>query len=128
MVEYCKRRPSNEAILPDEDSRHIKDTSAYINDHFAHNLPLEKLAKIACMGTTKLKSAFRQYHGCTITEYIQQQRISHAEYLLAHTKLSIGDIVRTIGYRNASHFSDLFRETTGLVPSEYRKYVKSSNL
>ncbi|MDR1015818.1 MAG: helix-turn-helix transcriptional regulator [Coriobacteriales bacterium] len=76
------------------------------------------------MGTTKLKSAFRRYHGCTITEYIQQRRISHAEHLLAHTEFSIGDVVRMVGYRNANHFSELFRETSGLVPSEYRKIAR----
>ena len=40
------------------------------------------LTQIACMGTTKLKSCFKKYYDCTITEYIQQRRMSQAEYLL----------------------------------------------
>jgi AraC-like DNA-binding protein len=120
MVEFCKRRPSDGAALSVEDSQRIEDVAAYINDHFAHDLPMERLAKIACMGTTKLKNTFRRHHDCTITEYIQQRRVSHAEYLLANTGFSIGDVVQMVGYQNASHFSELFKKITGLLPSEYR--------
>lgn len=92
------------------------DVTAYINDHCALELPQERLAKIACMGGTKLKSCFRQYHGCTITEYIQQRRMSRGEQLLSETDLPIGQIARSVGYRSASRFAELFRESTGLTP------------
>lgn len=66
--------------------------SLYINDHFSLKLSLEQLARIACMGTTKLKKLFKQVHGCTISEYIQQRRMSHAESLLATTDLTVEQI------------------------------------
>ena len=100
------------------------DVTAYINDHCALELPQERLAKIACMGGTKLKSCFRQYHGCTITEYIQQRRMSRGEQLLSETDLPIGQIARSVGYRSASRFTELFRESTGLTPGEYRKCAR----
>ena len=90
--------------------------TAYINDHCAPELPQARLVKIACMGGTKLKSCFRQYHGCTITEYIQQRRMSRGEQLLSETDLPIGQIARSVGYRSASRFTELFRESTGLTP------------
>ena len=34
-------------------------------------------------------------YDCTITEYIQQRRMSQAEYLLTKTDLSIGQIAQT---------------------------------
>ena len=92
--------------------------------HCALELPQERLAKIACMGATKLKSCFRQYHGCTITEYIQQRRMSRGEQLLTETDLPIGQIAQSVGYRSASRFAELFRASTGLTPGEYRKHSK----
>ena len=59
--------------------------------------PLERLAKIACMGTTKLKTSFKQLQGCTITEYIQQRRMSQAEHLLIDTDFTMGQIAEMIG-------------------------------
>ena len=70
---------------------------AYLNDHYAFDIPLERLTQIACMGTTKLKSCFKKYYDCTITEYVQQRRMSQAEYLLAYTELTVGQVAQTVG-------------------------------
>lgn len=109
------------AKLSSQDLRQLETVTSYINDHFAFDLPLERLSKIGCMGTTKLKSTFKLYHNCTITEYIQQRRMSQAEHLLSATDLSIGQIAQTVGYSNAGRFAALFRLSTGLLPGEYRK-------
>lgn len=90
----------------------IQTVAAYLSDHYAGEVPIERLAQIACMGTTKLKSSFKKVYGCTITEYIQQRRMSQAEYLLAHTDLQIGQIAQTIGYSTSSRFAELFRRST----------------
>ena len=47
--------------------------------------------------------------------------MSQAEYLLANTDLSIGQIAQTVGYSTSSRFAELFRKSTGLLPGEFRK-------
>ena len=78
------------------------------------------------MGTTKLKTSFKQLQGCTITEYIQQRRMSQAEHLLIDTDFTIGQIAEMIGYSTSSRFAELFRKSTGLLPIEYRKWLSKN--
>lgn len=120
-----KSRIKPASRLSGQDMRQLETVTSYINDHFAFDLPLERLSKIACMGTTKLKTSFKLYHNCTITEYIQQRRMSQAEHLLSATDLTIGQIAQTVGYSNAGRFAGLFRLSTGLLPGEYRKISSS---
>lgn len=110
-----------EKPLTRQDISRLNSVTAYLNDHYAFETPLERLSKIACMGTTKLKSSFKQLHGCTITEYIQQRRMSQAEHLLIKTDFTIGQIAKAVGYSTSSRFAELFRKSTGLLPAEYRK-------
>lgn len=125
VVERYRAEPVRSApLLSDADRIQLETVTDYINRHFTLELPLEHLTKIACMGTTKLKSCFRQVHGCTITEYIQQRRISQAEQLLISTDLAIGQVAQAVGYQKASRFSELFRKRTGLLPVEYRKMAR----
>ena len=124
VVEYQKKRSVSDHKLVSQDLERIQTVAAYLSDHYAGGVPIECLAQIACMGTTKLKSSFKKVYGCTITEYIQQRRMSQAEYLLAHTDLQIGQIAQTIGYSTSSRFAELFRRSTGLLPLEYRKMAK----
>jgi len=109
--------------ISESDKQQIAGVTAYIDDHATYNLSLEYLSKIACMGSTKLKQTFKLINGCTITEYIQQKRIEQAEFLLAHTDLTISQIAQTVGYANASRFSELFKRHIGILPVDYRKIL-----
>ena len=132
VVEYQKKHPEKAAQklskaaqkLSQQDITSVQTVSSYLSDHYASNIPLERLTQIACMGTTKLKTCFKKYYDCTITEYIQQRRMSQAEYLLAYTELSIGQIAQTVGYSTSSRFAELFRKSTGLLPLEYRRMAQ----
>lgn len=115
----CKKDPH--ARISGQDMDALSSVTAYINDHFNTELPLATLARIACMGTTKLKTSFKRIYHCTISEYIQQRRMSHAEMLLTSTELAINQVASAVGYSNAGRFAASFKNNTGLFPAEYRK-------
>lgn len=125
VVERSRARPAPAREPTQSDRQQIRNVTAYINGHCAEQLSQEQLARIACMGATKLKSAFRQIHGCTITDYIRQRRIGQAERLLAETELSVGQVAEAVGYRSASRFAELFRKSTGFLPGEYRRQARA---
>lgn len=110
--------------LPDTDQAMLNSLAAYIGDHYADQLTIEMLAKIACMGTTKLKRCFKIYFECTIADYIQQVRIDQAEHLLSYTDLPIGEVAKAVGYTAAGHFANRFCKIKGTLPMEYRKMMR----
>lgn len=116
--------PSNK--LSKDDLMNLDAVKSYIDDHFAFDIKAEHLTKIACMGQTKLRYLFKKCYGYTITEYIQNRRIAHAEYLLVCTDFTISQIAEAVGYHHAGRFASLFQKSTGLYPDEYRKMMKSN--
>ena len=48
------------------------------------------------MGRTKLKLAFKEVYGVSITEYIQQRRLSHAETLLSLSDFTIEQVAAAV--------------------------------
>ena len=109
--------------VSDTDRGILQSLASYIGDHYADELSIDMLAKISCMGTTKLKRCFKAYFHCTVADYIQQVRIDKAEHLLAYTDLPVGEVAKAVGYTAAGHFADLFRKTKGVLPLEYRKMM-----
>ncbi len=73
VVEYQKKRPAAPSKLSQSDLERIQTVAAYLSDHYAAEIPMERLTQIACMGTTKLKSSFKKVYDCTITEYLHLQ-------------------------------------------------------
>lgn len=94
---------------------------SYIADHYAFDIPLSRLAGIACMSESKLKTCFKRYTGCTVTEYIQGRRMSQAEHLLIDTDFTMGQIAQMIGYTTSSRFAELFKKRRGSADMNTRK-------
>ena len=120
----CGRKQETRKTLSSQDVKQLENLTLYINDHCMQDIPLEQIVKISCMGTRKLQTTFKEYHGCTITDYIQQRRMCQAETLLANTDIPIGQVAQSVGYTQASRFSELFRCSTGILPGEFRKMAK----
>ena len=120
-----KQAAKNAHPLSREDMEGLENVLRYIADHYAFDIPLSRLAGIACMSESKLKSCFKRYTGCTVTEYIQGRRMSQAEHLLIDTDFTMGQIAQMIGYSTSSRFAELFRKSTGILPIEYRKIARN---
>ena len=127
ILEHNKKYSIEDIHISEEDQKALHNISQYINDHYNKTIYLEKLARIGCMGTTKLKSTFKQLYGCNISSYIQQRRLSQGENLLSSTDFPIEQIARTVGYSNAGRFSRDFKNSTGLKPSEYRRMTQKNS-
>ena len=101
----------------------LQNVVSYITDHYAFDLPLKRLANIACMSESKLKTCFKHFGG-TVTRYIQARRMSQAEHLLIDTDFTMGQVAQMIGCTTSSRFAELFKKSTGILPMEYRKLAR----
>lgn len=119
-----KQAIKNAHPLSKEDVEGLANVAGYISDHYTFDIPLSRLANIACMSESKLKTSFKRQFGCSITRYIQGRRMSQAEHLLIDTDFTMGQIAQMIGYSTSSRFAELFKKSTGILPIEYRKIAR----
>lgn len=119
-----KQAAKNAHPLSKEDIAGLRDVMSYIADYYTFDIPLDRLASIVCMSTSKLKTCFKRHTGCTVTEYIRGRRMSQAEHLLIDTDFTMGQIAQMIGCTTSSRFAELFKKSTGILPIEYRKIAR----
>ena len=125
VVDNQKKQAAKKAHpLSPEDIAGLENVAGYIADHYAFDIPLSRLASIACMSESKLKTCFKRQFGCSVTQYIQGRRMSQAEHLLIHTDFTMGQIAQMIGYTTSSRFAELFKKSTGILPLAYRKIAR----
>ncbi len=99
----------------------IKNCCDYIGVHINEKLSIGDLAERAGYSEYYFSRKFKQEMGCTITEYIMQQKIERAKVLLSTTNTSILDISIELSFNSRSYFSDTFQKIVGMAPGEYRK-------
>ena len=120
-----RERDNPRFSIPNDDLDAVISLSNYINDHYATDIKMEFLSQIACMSQAKLKYIFKHVYHMSIQQYIVTRRITHAEHLLRDTKIPIAQIAEMVGYKYISSLSDMFRQHTGMKPSEYRKKMQN---
>lgn len=52
---------------------------------------------------------------------VTELRIQNAKNYLIQTNYDIAEVASAVGYNDLKYFSKLFKKTTGLNPSEFRK-------
>lgn len=92
-----------------------------VHQELQEELYLPKIAKRVNMSRSYFSRCFRDVVGKTFNDYIREVRVNHAKNLLSQTGKSISWVATQSGYPNEKYFGKVFREITGMLPSEFRK-------
>ena len=122
---YVNRAIKNiPAADPDEWSS-VSAVLAIIKENYGDpNMTLESIADSFYMSKSRLSRLFRQVTGETFSEHLRKVRMAGACALLADTDMSVEEIMKSCGMRDASTFYKLFGEYIGMTPKQYRKTNK----
>ncbi len=99
----------------------IQKAIILIEGNLSGNVTLSHLASELSVNSSYLSALFRKETGVTLTDYIAQQRISHARHLLESTRLQVQTIGQLCGFEDVHYFSKVFKRLTGLTPKAYRQ-------
>jgi AraC family transcriptional regulator len=89
-------------------------------DPGAH-LSLAGIAEVVGVHPITLARGFRVGYGCSVGTYVRRLRVELASRWLVETNLPLAEIALAAGFCDQSHFSNLFRRTVGVTPSDYRR-------
>ena len=92
----------------------------FIRKNLYSDISLDTIADNIQISPQHLSRIFKAKYSKTIGEYIKEQRISYAKYLLRNSDYSIKDICRKTGYSDQNYFSRVFKSVTGYQPTAYR--------
>lgn len=99
----------------------VRQCCEYITAHTDRQLNLKTLAQMTGYTETHLSRKFKREMGCTIVYYIQNTKVEKAKYLLINTHESVDSISNRLAFNTRSYFTQVFRQYTGITPSEYRE-------
>jgi AraC-like DNA-binding protein len=102
----------------------IERAAHYFKDNFTKPISVEQYAMEHLMSVNWFIHSFKSIMKMSPMQYIIALRISTAKGYLENSSKNIAEISYEIGYENPLYFSRLFRKSTGMTPTEYRKRNK----
>ncbi|WNR42662.1 AraC family transcriptional regulator [Paenibacillus roseipurpureus] len=93
---------------------------AYLNQHLAEDLSLEKLEMTFFISRYHLSRLFKKHTGSTIHEYIVYKRIALAKQLLKDGA-NVTEACMGSGFNDYTGFLRMFKKKVGVLPKQYAK-------
>lgn len=107
--------------VTDSDAAWLDKVRSIITGHISDpEFGIEALLTELGIGRTRLHQRIKKLTGQSAGNYITSLRIDHAKELLADQSLTVADVAVMSGYSSQSYFATIFREKTGMTPSQWR--------
>lgn len=118
LILWARIAASNDPRLKVD--QRIRDVLDHLSAHFREPFELASVARLSGLSVSRLAHLFKEETGVTVRQFLELQRLQHAEQLLRMSSLSVAEIAFSVGFEDPFYFSNRFRLRTGKSPSEFR--------
>lgn len=123
LMEYRQEPPSKKETPANIDTdlyrRYV--ISNYFNDFSSKDLNLQELSQMLHLSIHQTQRITQNIYGCSFRDRLIHLRVDKAKKLLTQTALPVAKICADVGYKSIQGFLAVFKKTTGMTPSAYRK-------
>jgi Signal transduction histidine kinase len=82
---------------------------------------VQQLSEDIGMDRTVLYKKLQSITGLAPSEFIRSIRLKRAAQLLSLGQLQVNEVADRVGFKSVRYFSKIFKETFGVIPSQYRQ-------
>lgn len=120
--EYAGKRNTSDTVSgkQQEHTEKLLTLCNYIHEHCTEDLCLDEAAALTGFSKYHFTRLFKNFTGVSFYKYLNQQRIEHAEKLLADPGLSITEAALQSGFSSLSSFIRMFKLINDCTPTEFR--------
>lgn len=94
----------------------------YIQNNFTKDISLKSIADEFCYSYNYLSKYLNNVLGISFVDFVNQNRINYAAYLLKNTEDPITDITYKCGYSSIRSFNRNFLKIMNMTPKTYRNF------
>jgi AraC-like DNA-binding protein len=117
---YSKELESNQM----EKLKRLSKVFKYVEDNYQNGIDLDEISKVAGFSKYHFSRFFKENAGVTFLDYLNNFKITKAEWFLYYDKSSILEIAYKSGFNSVKTFNRVFKDLKGCAPMEYRNSIK----
>ena len=108
------------------DREPIRDVQAWIQDHPADDLSVERLAERAAMSPRNFARVFTREVGLTPARFVERARVEAARHRLEESRSSVEEIASGCGFGSPETMRRAFLRNVRVSPADYRSRFQTT--
>lgn len=110
-----------------KEASYITDSIEYIKTHFTKNINMAMVANYVSVNYTWFSEQFKQHTGINFNEYLKRLRLEESKRLLEKGCYKVYEVANRSGFGDVKYFMKIFRESTGMSPTEWKNRHSKSD-
>jgi AraC family transcriptional regulator len=102
-------------------SARLRRIKELVHAKMGNDLSLDEMAQSIGLSTAHFARMFRKSTGETPHQFVLRQRVERAKAMLRVPDARILDVAVACGFTTQQHFAQVFRDVSGVSPSQYRQ-------
>ena len=99
----------------------------YIQENFHRPITRDSIAHRFNVSASHLSHLFREQGHMRLADYISWVRIDRAKFMLKKYRFRLEEVASRCGYSDVNYFCRVFKQKTGLTPTQYRSLSQPQN-
>jgi AraC-like DNA-binding protein len=104
-----------------KEERRMDNVMRFLMEESHRSVKLADVAEVANMNKEAFCRFFKERTRKTLTEFLNEVRITNACHMLENKDMSISQVANESGFTNLSYFNRLFKKLNGVTPKEFRR-------
>ncbi len=102
-----------------ENNEYVQKLLEMLENDCGSSMSLSSAAEKLGLSSVYLGKIFKRVTGVNYVQYLTDLRMEKAKVMLLQDGVRIQDVAEALGYSQPHYFSKIFKQTTGMSPSEY---------
>ncbi len=125
MIEAERKKNEPDEELQKTENITFKNFLKILEENFRRSESVDFYAEKLFMTSRNLNIICQNILQQSVSEIVETRKLIEAKNLLVSTNMSISEIGFELGYKEKSHFTNVFKKKSGQTPSDFRKEIKT---
>ena len=103
----------------------IEKVKLLLDEQFYEPIDMDYISNTVYLSSEYIRKMFKNVYNISPIQYLIEKRIEAAKILLEQHDCTIKSIAKACGFQNEYYFCRIFKQVSGITPSEYRKTLST---
>lgn len=116
--------PAKKIVTLTSEDKIVADVVTYVKAHLYERLTVGCIASQVNVSSSHLSTLFNKSFNLSLSEYIRRCKLEESKRMIREGNMNFTEIAEKLSFANIHHFSNQFKATFGMSPTEYSRSLK----